>query len=112
MDLEKYGVRHNRCVDGDLIARIAGKGINHKKDPSQRVECGCAASRDIGAYNTCRHGCVYCYAARGQKKAAYDPGSSILCDSLDAGADSLKIIDLRPPNSLSSPPPGAVPGSS
>ncbi len=27
-----------------------------------REGCGCFASVDIGAYDTCPHGCIYCYA--------------------------------------------------
>ncbi len=33
-----------------------------RRDQGQRWHCGCAPSRDIGVYDTCRHQCVYCYA--------------------------------------------------
>jgi hypothetical protein len=64
-DLDAYGIARSKCIDGDLIERLFNRKIPQKKDPSQRQNCGCCASRDIGVYNTCLHDCVYCYAKRG-----------------------------------------------
>jgi hypothetical protein len=57
-----------RCVDADRLGRIAGGRISTKLK-GNRKECGCFASRDIGEYDTCPHGCVYCYAVRNQELA-------------------------------------------
>ena len=90
-DFRSFGVLKNRCIDPELIERIIPEekavlqslGIGQTqlslmpglaspepqktlfiKDKSQRHECGCAPSKDIGEYNTCKHGCIYCYATK------------------------------------------------
>jgi DNA repair photolyase len=43
-------------------------GLKYKAKPT-RQECGCTQSSDIGAYDTCPHGCVYCYANMHKRRA-------------------------------------------
>lgn len=89
IDLEHYGIEHNKCIDGELMERLfledkalvyylkTGKlpepnlfgdvpeiplKAKNLKDKGQRKICGCMISKDIGMYNTCSHFCVYCYA--------------------------------------------------
>jgi len=89
IDLTKFDIEHNRCIDGDLMEKLWGDDYELKyylhtgklpekdlfgeyppipikgkdlKDKGQRKICGCMVSKDIGMYNTCRHLCVYCYA--------------------------------------------------
>ena len=40
-------------IDSAKVERIAGYPIRVERDPGQRPACGCAASVDIGVYNTC-----------------------------------------------------------
>lgn len=66
------------CIDGLFLSRLFGPGID-ARPAATRKECGCTRSVDIGAYDTCAHGCVYCYATMDKDKACsllerHDPG--------------------------------------
>lgn len=66
IDLREYGIMHGKCIDDNYIKKVFNIDVNHAKDRNQRKECGCVESKDIGAYDTCLHGCKYCYANRSQ----------------------------------------------
>lgn len=87
INLEQYGILHNKCIDDDLIIKLFSNDtilmeflgikispktlfnefptiskVKNIQDKGQRQLCGCIISKDIGSYNTCPHLCKYCYA--------------------------------------------------
>ncbi len=87
IDLNAFGIGHASCIDTDLIEAISGTRIIAKKDRNQRKACGCAVSVDIGAYDTCPHGCLYCYANASQdavkrNTANHEADYPLLCSRL------------------------------
>ena len=71
-----------RCVDAARLSDIAGRPIE-ARSKGNRPGCACHESRDIGAYDACAQGCVYCYAVSSQTKAKartklHDPASETL----------------------------------
>ncbi len=62
-------INKGRCIDGELISRLFYKGNWKGKSKPTRRECGCTQSTDIGKYDTCPHGCIYCYANMNKETA-------------------------------------------
>ena len=61
-ELYQLGVQPISCVGADMF------GVTAPRDKNQRKGCNCSASVDIGAYNSCMNGCLYCYANHNKAK--------------------------------------------
>lgn len=77
----KIGKAH--CIDAELLHRLFPDRIGFLAPHPIREECGCAECTDIGAYDTCMHGCVYCYANTSKEAATrnhkrHDPAWDML----------------------------------
>jgi len=76
-------IQKAHCIDGSLIERLFyPQGLAWTEKPT-RQGCGCTESLDIGTYDTCPHGCVYCYANTNKALArrvfeSHDPTSAFL----------------------------------
>lgn len=92
-----------KCIDGAWLAKRFGIAIPKNKDKHQRGACGCAAAIDIGAYHSCPHGCLYCYAnhdpaSARRNHAVHDPHSPLLLGRL--GEQDVVRDRLPPPPAL------------
>lgn len=85
MDFGECGIGRARCVDAERLGRLRGVTLKAKKDPNQRPACGCAESVDIGAYDSCLHGCRYCYACAGRLGAPAGAGRHEACSPFLVG---------------------------
>ena len=97
-DLAAWGVARAACLDPELLLRTTGRhpdilqtagahlpflpglppALGFRRDRGQRPHCLCLPAKDVGQYDTCPHGCVYCYATRSRQTAlarwqAHDP---------------------------------------
>lgn len=81
-DLCEYGFIKSDCVPHELIYNLTGKKFPDWYARKER-KCHCVQMVDIGAYNTCKHLCKYCYANYDEGEVInncklHNPNSSLL----------------------------------
>ena len=89
-ELAAYGADCGGCMRISDYEKAIGMRLNAPKKKGARAECACYLSCDIGAYNTCRHLCRYCYANAEPAKVLaqsrlHDPTSPFLIGGYKEG---------------------------
>lgn len=89
-ELAQFGIDCSGCLTKETYETALGVKLDIPKRKGQREECACFFGNDIGAYDTCRHFCKYCYAntdynAVIKNSRLHNPDSSFLVGSHRAG---------------------------
>jgi hypothetical protein len=87
-------VEQAHCIDPGIIRSLRPDMATPLRAVPSRPGCGCIHAVDIGAYDTCTFGCVYCYATNSREtalslKRRHDSNDTILWRP-----DTLRGVDL------------------
>ena len=105
--LADYGIDCKGCMTKEIIEASVGTKLNAPKTKNIREGCNCLMGNDIGAYNSCGHLCIYCYANANKEAVKrnmknHNPNSPFLIGNLmsedevhEANQKSWKIQDMQ-----------------
>lgn len=93
---QEYGVDVSGCMTPAVLERALEVKLEFGKKAQARPGCDCLIGGDIGAYDTCLHGCLYCYANANSTKVinnyqAHDPFAPLLSGQLEKDCQIKKV---------------------
>ncbi len=95
--LAGYGVKVSGCMNQDVLEKALGVRFEFARKAAARPGCDCLIGGDIGAYNTCIHGCLYCYANASiaqvkRNSTLHDPDAPLLVGRVEKDSQIRKVI--------------------
>ncbi|MDE7434284.1 MAG: DUF1848 domain-containing protein [Lachnospiraceae bacterium] len=87
------------CMSKAVLERALDCKLDVPKKKTARSECSCLLGADIGAYHTCGHGCLYCYANYDretvrQNMRKHNPASPLLIGEISEN-DVIKTAEQK-----------------
>lgn len=85
--LDVYGIDSSGCIMRRDLENLSGQRYSIPRKKSKREGCECLLENEIGAYNSCLHGCLYCYANSSRygvqkNRRSHDPESPLIIGKL------------------------------
>ncbi|MBQ9025176.1 MAG: DUF1848 domain-containing protein [Methanobrevibacter sp.] len=95
--LDQFGFDSSGCMTKQVLEKAIGNTLKVPRGKYKNRQCNCLMGRDIGAYNTCMHGCKYCYANANMKlvkknQKLHNPDSPLLIGEVKEG-DVVKEVN-------------------